>query len=75
MHLSAAGKIDQRTHADLLVIPFWKGKKAAELATTDIGTLKKEIAAPIGTQDFKGKGHRRTFKKVLRCRHQVDTQA
>lgn len=55
MRISAAGKIELRTPADILVIPFWKGKKGPELAVTEIGAVKKEIAAPLATHDFKGK--------------------
>ena len=55
MRISAAGKIEQRTPADILVIPFWKGKKGPELAVTEIGNVKKEIALSLPPDDFKGK--------------------
>lgn len=55
MHLSVAGKIEHRSPADVLVVPFWKGKKAPELAVEELGSIKKEMTAPLATHDFKGK--------------------
>jgi leucyl aminopeptidase len=45
---------DNRKRADLLVLPYWKGKKQAEPAGS-IGKVKAAIADPIETGDFTGK--------------------
>lgn len=54
MEFFAATEMTSRKTADLLVIPFWKGKKQAESAA-DIGTLKALVSAPIKAGDFHGK--------------------
>ncbi len=46
--------VKERKTADLLVLPYWEGKKQAEKAS-DFSEFDHLAAAPIGTGDFKGK--------------------
>jgi leucyl aminopeptidase len=47
--------LSKRHHADALVIPFWKGDKGAEAATSIDKALKRVIASPLSSGDFQGK--------------------
>jgi leucyl aminopeptidase len=55
MLFDSAAKLKSRKSADLLVIPFWKGKKGVELATENLELPKESWQRPIELQDFKGK--------------------
>lgn len=56
MKIEAAPSFDSRKHTELLIIPFWKGKKHAELAAADAAAaLKAHFSAPITMGDFRGK--------------------
>lgn len=55
MHFSTTSSLKSRKHSDLLVIPFWKGKKVAELAATEASSLKDHYSLPLATHDFLGK--------------------
>jgi len=45
--------LQSRKSADLLVVPFWKGSKLAEVAVEG-SSLEKLVSDPMDTQDFKG---------------------
>ena len=45
---------EARKQADLLVVPFWKRKKAVK-AAVDVDVKGLDIALPLSLQDFKGK--------------------
>jgi leucyl aminopeptidase len=44
----------KRAKSDLLVVPFWKGKKEAELAC-DFQAILEQVLLPIKSGDFQGK--------------------
>lgn len=54
MDFTAIPNLKGRKAADMLVLPFWKGKKAATAASPFI-KLNDQINAPIETHDFTGK--------------------
>ncbi len=54
MDFTGVPTLKQRKKADLLVIPFWKGKKKAELAAS-APDFEQEFELPLDTEDFKGK--------------------
>jgi leucyl aminopeptidase len=54
MLFTAASHLDKRKSADLLVVPFWKGKKHAE-AAAPVGGLAAALSAPVDCGDFSGK--------------------
>lgn len=54
MDFSTVANLDKRKPAELLVLPFWKGKKHAESAAT-LGKLGSLVNAPIAADDFKGR--------------------
>ena len=54
MKFSSIANLDKRSHADILVLPYWKGKQHAEPAG-DFKKIKSLISGPIETQDFKGR--------------------
>ncbi len=47
-------QLENRKRADLLVIPYWKGKKRPEPAC-QLGNLEKVVAGPLEANDFLGK--------------------
>lgn len=53
MHFTTES-FQKRSEADLLVLPFWSGKKSAEPAA-EFSSLKGEIAAAVKSKDFLGK--------------------
>lgn len=54
MDFSTVANLDKRKPAEVLVLPFWKGKKQAESAAT-LGKLGSLVNAPIAADDFKGR--------------------
>ncbi len=54
MDFLAAANIDKRKEADLLVLPFWQGKKKAEPAAT-FSSFADHYNSPIDLKDFSGK--------------------
>lgn len=54
MDFSTVAHLDKRKPADMIVLPFWKGKKHAESAA-DLGKLESLVKAPIAADDFKGR--------------------
>ncbi|MBA3815974.1 MAG: leucyl aminopeptidase [Parachlamydiaceae bacterium] len=54
MMFAAVTTLKSRKKSDLLVVPFWKGKKHAE-AAVDIISLKQHLDSPLATNDFYGK--------------------
>lgn len=50
----AIASLADRKQADLLVLPFWNHKEAAEHAA-DLGKLKTHVKLLLDSQDFKGK--------------------
>lgn len=55
MNIIQTKNIEKRGSADVLVIPFWKGKTKPELACQIPPSLLNEISSPIESGDFKGK--------------------
>jgi len=55
MHLSSVSKLEARSKADVVVVPFWKGKHGPEAAIEEIGVLRKALAPSLSSHDFKGK--------------------
>lgn len=55
MNFSISAALKARKGADLLVIPFWKGKKHAEPAFSSVAALHRHVDAPIAIHDFHGK--------------------
>lgn len=55
MNFAISPGLKSRKHADLLVIPFWKGKKHPEPAAEDAAALKKHFEIALATHDFEGK--------------------
>lgn len=55
MDFSTSTSLKSRKHSDLLVIPFWKGKKSAELAADDATSLKVHFSPALDSHDFLGK--------------------
>lgn len=53
MDIISASSLSARKSADLLVIPFYKGKQMAE-AAADASALKDHFAGPIALKDFVG---------------------
>lgn len=53
MHLTAVAKFEQRTTADLLVLPYWKTTKGPHLASKQRLT-PSAVNTPIALNDFKG---------------------
>ena len=51
--ISVASSLKARKAADLLLVPFWKGKKLAECASSGLGT-EGSTYPPIATKDFRG---------------------
>lgn len=47
--------LSKRKKSDLLVAPFWQGKKQAEAASKELGKLASFADEPINLGDFKGK--------------------
>lgn len=54
MNFVSATSLDKRNNADLLVLPFWQGKKGAEAAVS-LGNIKTAATGPVTAGDFKGK--------------------
>jgi leucyl aminopeptidase len=54
MNFATESNIAKRKHADLVVLPFWKGDKEA-VAAAEVGTLQKLANLPIHGKDFTGK--------------------
>lgn len=54
MKIEIIGKLKDRSEGELLLVPFWQGKKQAEIAVAD-PYLKGVIDAPIHAGDFLGK--------------------
>jgi leucyl aminopeptidase len=54
MEFLAVKRLEDRKNADLIVVPFWKGKKHAENAAS-IGKLSAYAEEPIHAGDFIGK--------------------
>lgn len=54
MIFATLAHLDKRKQSDLLVLPFWQGKKGAE-AAAEAGKLKTIAHGPVDTLDFKGK--------------------
>lgn len=71
MEFTSVAHLDKRKASELLVLPFWKGKKQAESAAP-IGNLENSVSAPIAAGDFKGKegevlflyGNEKTEKRI-----------
>lgn len=55
MIFDAVTSLTQRKKNDLLVVPFWQGKKEAELASKELGKLGSFAEEPVKLHDFKGK--------------------
>jgi len=55
MNFVTASSLSTRKSADLLVIPFWKGKKGAEAASAMENPLSKLLEGPLSLRDFLGK--------------------
>jgi leucyl aminopeptidase len=53
MEITAPAHLKTRKRADLLLIPFWKGKQHAECAVA-VKELVFEVDAPIVAKDFRG---------------------
>lgn len=54
MDFSILRHLNQRKKADILVIPYWKGKKAAQ-SVTEVDSLQEKVTKPpIKAQDFLG---------------------
>jgi len=54
MNLSAVSSLKMRKNAELLVIPFWKGKKRSAEMANDPNSFKELLASPLATGDFHG---------------------
>lgn len=54
MDFVSVANLASRKHADLLVLPFWKGKKEA-VPAAEFGSIHSSIDALLATQDFTGK--------------------
>jgi leucyl aminopeptidase len=54
MQTSIVPTPQKRKRADMLVLPFWEGKKGGEVAFTQRG-LASFVSQPLETGDFKGK--------------------
>ncbi|MCB1136221.1 MAG: aminopeptidase, partial [Chlamydiia bacterium] len=54
MQFEALKSLAQCKAADVLVLPFWKGKKTAEAAAV-LGALEKDVKHPAELGDFTGK--------------------
>jgi len=54
MNFSTVSSLANRKRAELLVLPFWKGKNGAEYAA-DFKEFYAHLAGPLKTQDFNGK--------------------
>ena len=54
MDFLTVSTLEKRKRADILVLPFWKGKNAAEPASS-FEKLKQFVEGPLKTKDFKGK--------------------
>jgi leucyl aminopeptidase len=54
MIFAAVSSLSQRKKNDLLVIPFWQGKKSAEVASKEPGKLAAFFDEPVKLHDFKG---------------------
>ena len=54
MHVESAVKCDERASADVVVLPFWEGKKRGELACKE-ATFSEAIDFPLSCGDFQGK--------------------
>ena len=53
MDINSVKSLRNRSPADLIVVPFWKGKKHAE-AAFNVESLTSQFHGPISTHDFKG---------------------
>lgn len=53
MDFQIVDQLEKRKQADLLILPFWKGKNTPEPAAT-FGALKNIISLALATGDFKG---------------------
>lgn len=60
MHINSVTSLKTRKSADLIVVPFWKGKKFAEIAV-DAELLSPYFHGPISTHDFKGKANEAAY--------------
>lgn len=54
MNFLYIANLESRKAADVLILPFWKGKHKAE-AAANIGKLNTTITSPVEMQDFTGK--------------------
>jgi leucyl aminopeptidase len=54
MHVESSVKCDERSSADVVVVPFWEGKKKGELACKG-GVEPEAIDFPLSCGDFHGK--------------------
>lgn len=54
MNFAAIPSLNSRKSADLLVIPFWKGKKHPEVSSVLSSSLSKQLEEPLSTHDFHG---------------------
>lgn len=54
MEFQTVDRLENRKAADVVVLPFWKGKKHAESATS-LGKLANSVSEPIEAGDFTGK--------------------
>lgn len=54
MEIITTPSLESRDEADLLLVPFWKGKKHAEAAASAV-SLYKLCAGVVDTRDFSGK--------------------
>lgn len=54
MQFSAASTLEKREESDVLILPFWKGKKGPE-PLSELGKLVSLVQAPIHARDFTGK--------------------
>lgn len=53
MDFFVVSSLSSRKAADLLVVPFWKGKKHPE-AAADVGSIRSQLSEPLSTNDFHG---------------------
>lgn len=55
MKFSSTAHFDKRPSADILVLPYWKGKKLPEGASKECAHFKELASGPIELNDFRGK--------------------
>src|SRR5437016_3430943 len=54
MHFNSVPSLEKRESSDVLILPFWKGKKAPT-PVAELSRLSAKVQAPIHAKDFTAK--------------------